>query len=331
MSSASAKNKAAAAQETADADALRAMLDTMWTARAFEERASELYAEGEIKGLLHLGIGQEGVSIGACSVLDPGDVVYGTHRPHVHAIAKGADITKLMAELAGRSTGYCGGKGGSMHVAAPEVGFITATGIVAGNIPLGLGAADEFKRRGSKKIAVVFHGDGASQTGSFHESINIASLWKLPLVMICENNGWAEFTPLSSHTNVERLAVHAETYGIPTVTIDGNDAFAVREAVAVAVERARSGGGPTFIECLTQRLRGHYEGDPGKYRELSQLEEWKKKDPIQRFMVALAERGVEFDADKVEQAARDRVEVAIKEALAGPLPTEADVASQVYA
>lgn len=330
MSAASSKSKTPPV-DAAEAGALREMLVTMWTARAFEERASELYADGEIKGLLHLGIGQEGVSVGACSVLEPGDVVYGTHRPHVHAIAKGADITKLMAELAGRTTGYCGGKGGSMHVAAPDVGFVTATGIVAGNIPLGLGAADEFKRRGESKVAVVFHGDGASQTGSFHESINIAALWKLPLVLICENNGWAEFTPLSSHTPVERLSSHAETYSIPTQTIDGNDAFEVREAVGEAVERARTGGGPTFIEALTQRLRGHYEGDPGKYRELSQLEEWKKKDPIQRFMVALGERGVEFDADQVEQEARDRVEAATKAALAAPLPTADDVISQVYA
>src|SRR5512146_1737872 len=170
------------------------MLATMWTARAFEERVSELYARGEIKGLLHLGIGQEGVAVGTCSALEPDDVVFGTHRAHVHALAKGADPARLLAELAGRATGYCGGRGGSMHISAVDAGFVTATGIVAGGIPLALGAADTFRRRGDRRVAVVFHGDGAGQTGAFHESLNIAALWQLPLVLVCENNGWAELT-----------------------------------------------------------------------------------------------------------------------------------------
>jgi acetoin:2,6-dichlorophenolindophenol oxidoreductase subunit alpha len=316
---------------TADEPTLRGILDTMWTARAFEERVSELYASGDLKGLLHLGIGQEAISAGACAALAAGDVVYGTHRAHTLAIAKGADIGRLMAELAGRSSGYCAGKGGSMHISAPEVGFMTATGIVAGNIPLGLGAADAFKRRGERHVALVFHGDGAGQTGSFHESLNIAALWRLPLVFVCENNGWAEFTPLSSHTPVERLAVHAETYGIPTMTIDGNDVLAVWDAISVAVERARESEGPTFVECLTQRLRGHYEGDPGMYRELSQLEEWRSKDPIARFVRALDERDVDVDAEQCEQEARARVEMAVQMALAASEPGAADVVAGVYA
>ena len=307
------------------------MLATMWTARAFEERVSELYARGEIKGLLHLGIGQEGVAVGTCSALEPDDVVFGTHRAHVHAIAKGADPVRLLAELAGRATGYCGGRGGSMHISAVDAGFVTATGIVAGGIPLALGAADTFRRRGDRRVAAVFHGDGAGQTGAFHESLNIAALWRLPVVLVCENNGWAEFTPLSAHTPVERLAAHAETYAIPTATVDGNDVLAVYRAVEAAAERARSGGGPTFVECLTQRLGGHYVGDPARYRELSQREEWRRNDPIVRFVRALGELGIDVDGESAEREARARVEEAVRAALAAPWPPAADAVGPVYA
>ena len=307
------------------------MLATMWLIRAFEERVAELNAKGELGGLLHLGIGQEAVAAGCCLPLRRGDLVYGSHRAHAHALAKGADPTRLLAELAGRATGYCAGKGGTMHISAPEVGFMTATGVVAGNIPLALGAADVCRRRGAGDIAIAFFGDGAAQTGSFHESLNLAALWQLPVVLVCENNGWAEFTPLSAHTRVERLGRHAETYEIATLTVDGNDVLAVREAMSEAVARARVGSGPTFLECLTQRLRGHYEGDPGRYRDRAALEEWKAKDPIQRFQRVLAQREVAFDADQLEADARSRVEQAVVEAFAAPWPAEEDVASQVYA
>jgi acetoin:2,6-dichlorophenolindophenol oxidoreductase subunit alpha len=314
-----------------DESTLQALLATMWVIRAFEERVSELYAEREIAGLLHLGIGQEAVAAGSASVLRREDVVYGGHRAHAHAIAKGADLTRLLAELAGRASGYCGGKGGSMHLSAPEVGFITATGVVAGNIPLALGAATVCRQRARGDVSVAFFGDGAAQTGSFHESLNIASLWQLPLVLVCENNGWAEFSPLSAHTPVARLASHAETYDIPTQTIDGNDVLAVREAVADAVARARDGDGPTFVECLTQRLRGHYEGDPGAYRELSALAEWQEKDPIKRFQRALADLALAVDVARFELEARERVEAAAGDALAAPWPTHDDLFAQVYA
>jgi len=241
---------------------LLSLLRTMWIIRAFEEKVSELYAANHVVGLLHLGIGQEGVAVGVCGALRAKDVVFGSHRSHGHAIAKGADPKLLMAELAGRVTGYCRGKGGSMHVVAQEAGFVTASGIVGGTIPLALGAAFVSKERAEKNVAAVFFGDGAGQTGAFHESLNIASLWKLPVIFVCENNGYAEFTPLSSHTLVERLARHAETYGIPRVTVDGNDILAVRKAVDEAARHARAGNGATFVECLTHRLRGHYEGDP---------------------------------------------------------------------
>lgn len=316
-----------------DAEVGRALLARMWLIRAFEEKASELYAKGRIKGLLHLGIGQEGSAVGAISQLAPGDRVFGGHRAHAHALAKGADPVKLLAELAGRTTGYCGGKGGSMHIAARDVGFATATGIVAGNLPLALGDAWAATLEGTDRVAVVFHGDGAGQAGSFHESLNIASLWRLPIVFVCENNGYAEFTPLSAHTKVERLAEYAGVYGIPASTVDGNDVFAVHAAMGDAVARARRGEGPTFVEALTYRLRGHYEGDPAKYRELSELADWKQKDPIARFETGLAERGLidEAGAAEIATAARSRIEAAAEAALASPVPGPDDLIRDVTA
>lgn len=290
-----------------------------------------LYASREIVGLLHLGIGQEAVAVGTCSLLRPDDYVFGGHRSHGHAIAKGADINRLMAEIAGRGTGYCRGKGGSMHIVAMDAGFVTATGVVGGTIPLSLGAAFAAKERKKAQIAVVFFGDGAGQSGPFHESLNIASLWHLPVIFICENNGYAEFTPLSAHTKVERLARHAETYGIENITVDGNDLIAVRRAMSKAIERARAGKGPVFIECLTHRMRGHYEGDPAKYRELSELGEWKKKDPIARVTRLLKAKKLisDHEIEAIEREARERVDQAAEFALGSAWPSASEVSSQV--
>jgi pyruvate dehydrogenase E1 component alpha subunit len=309
------------------------LLRRMWLIRAFEEKVSALYAERQIVGLLHLGIGQEAVAVGTCCSLRHDDYVYGGHRSHGHAIAKGADINRLMAEIAGRATGYCGGKGGSMHIVAKEAGFITATGVVGGTIPLALGAAFAAKEKKTGQIAVVFFGDGAGQAGPFHESLNIASLWQLPVIFVCENNGYAEFTPLSAHTKVERLAQHAKTYAIPARTVDGNDLFAVRETIAKAVAKCRAGNGPFFVECLTHRMRGHYEGDPAKYRELSQLAEWKKQDPIARVARALKSKKAvtEKVLEAIEREARERVEKAAEFSLASPWPRASAVDEQVYA
>jgi pyruvate dehydrogenase E1 component alpha subunit len=256
------------------------------------------------------------------------DYVYGGHRSHGHAI--GADINKLMAEIAGRATGYCGGKGGSMHIVARECGFITATGVVGGTIPLALGAAFAAKERKKGQIAVVFFGDGAGQSGPFHESLNIASLWQLPVIFF-ENNGYAEFTPLSAHTKIERLAQHAKTYGIPADTVDGNDLFAVRGAMTQAVDKCRAGKGPIFVECLTHRMRGHYEGDPAKYRELSQLAEWKKKDPILRVARTLKSQKALTDKElaAMENEAQALAEKAAEFSLSSPWPANDQVASQV--
>jgi pyruvate dehydrogenase E1 component alpha subunit len=236
-----------------------------------------------------------------------------------------------MAEIAGRETGYCRGKGGSMHIVAMDAGFVTATGVVGGTIPLALGAAFAAKERKKAQIAVVFFGDGAGQSGPFHESLNIASLWHLPVIFICENNGYAEFTPLSAHTKVERLARHAETYGIENITVDGNDLIAVRRAMSKGVERARAGKGPVFIECLTHRMRGHYEGDPARYHELSALGEWKKKDPIARLTRLLKAKKLisDHEIEAIEREARERVDQAAEFALGSAWPSASEVSSQV--
>ena len=309
------------------------LLRRMWLIRAFEEKASALYAERQVVGLLHLGIGQEAVAVGACSLLRRDDFIFGGHRSHGHAIAAGADVNRLMAEIAGRATGYCGGKGGSMHIVAKETGFITATGVVGGTIPLALGAAFAAKEKKQRQLAAVFFGDGAGQAGPFHESLNIASLWRLPVIFVCENNGYAEFTPLSAHTKIERLAQHAKTYGIPASTVDGNDLFAVRETMSDAVRKCRAGNGPVFVECLTHRLRGHYEGDPAKYRELSQLAEWKKKDPLARVAAALKKQKIvtNKDLEAIERKARALIEKAAAFALSSPWPAPDEVSNQVYA
>ncbi len=292
---------------------LRSYLETMWLIRAFEEKASEIYARGKINGLLHLGMGLEGVATGAASAMRQNDYVFGGHRAHAHAIARGADIDSLMAELAGRSTGCCQGKGGTMHLSAPEVGFVTATGVVAGNIPLALGAALSAREAGQGQVAAAVFGDGAGQAGVFLESMNIAYLWKLPMLFICENNGFAEFTPLSEHTLVERLSEYAVTYGVPRVTVDGNDVLAVRDAIDEAVKRASAGEGPSFIECLTHRLRGHYEGSASEY-DRAELD---AKDVVRIFERRLIESG-DLTAEQIAEiaaAAQLRVAAAADAAL----------------
>ncbi len=308
---------------------LKSFLETMWLIRAFEEKAAEIYARGKINGLLHLGMGLEGVATGAASAMRQDDYVFGGHRAHAHAIARGADINALMAELAGRSTGCCKGRGGTMHLSVPEVGFVTATGVVAGNIPLALGAALSCREAGKGQVAAAVFGDGAGQAGVFHESLNIASLWRLPMLFICENNGFAEFTPLSEHTLVERLSEYAVTYGMPRVTVDGNDVLAVRSAIDEATQRAAAGGGPSFVECLTHRLRGHYEGSASEY-DRAELD---SKDVVRIFEGRLIEAGdISKDvAEKIAITARDRVAAAADAAMDAPWPDASDVTSNVLA
>ena len=304
----------------------------MWLIRAFEEKASELYAQGRIAGLLHLGIGQEGERRrGHRAARARATGVFGGHRAHAHALAKGADPARLLAELAGRTTGYCGGKGGSMHIAAPEVGFVTATGIVAGNMPARAGRRAGLRRSSGVGPASRRRSSATApgQTGSFHESLNIASLWRLPVVFVCENNGYAEFTPLSAHTKVERLARprRRRTASRPS-TVDGNDVFAVRAAVGEAVARARAGDGPTFVEALTYRLRGHYEGDPAQVPRAVRARRVEGARTRSRGSRPRWRRGGLDDAarPRASRPARGRaIEAAAAEALAGPMPGPADL------
>jgi TPP-dependent pyruvate/acetoin dehydrogenase alpha subunit len=258
------------------------LLATMWRIRLFEEQVGVLARGDEVHGLIHLSVGQEGVAAAVCSQLRDDDAVYSGHRAHGHAIAKGAPLDRLMAELMGRDSGLCRGLGGSMHVVDVEHGFMGATGVVGGNVPIALGSALAARLRGDDSVAVVFFGDGAVQAGHFNETVNLATLWRLPLILVCENNGFAEFTPRSAHTNVERVSDVVAPYEMERDTVDGNDVVAVWEAFGRYLASARSGSGPFLLECLTHRLRGHYEGDPGRYREALAAEEWQEKDPILR-------------------------------------------------
>ena len=293
------------------------LLRRMALIRAFEERVIDLYHKGGIAGLVHVGIGQEAVAAAVAATLTEDDCLYGTHRSHGHFIARGADVNKMMAELAGRANGYCEGLGGSMHLVAAEVNAMGATGIVGGTIPLALGAALAYRDAG--KVVAVYFGDGAANTGGFHESLNIAALWKLPVVLVCENNGYAEFTPMSEHTVVERVSEHCKPYGIPAQTVDGNDVFEVLGAMSEAVERARKGEGPTMVECLTYRMRGHYIGDPTRYREAQGVAEWREKDPIERLTKRLTAEGVlsEDAVATVKREADERIDEAVRYAMQG--------------
>jgi pyruvate dehydrogenase E1 component alpha subunit len=236
-----------------------------------------------------------------------------------------------MAELAGKDTGLCRGRGGSMHIVDAGRRLMTATGIVGGTIPLALGTALVARENGN--VVAVYFGDGASNTGSFHECLNMASLWKLPVVLVCENNGYAEFTPMSAHTVVSHVSAHGQPYGIPAQIIDGNDTLAVLEAGRAAVARARNGGGPTIVECLTYRLRGHYVGDPASYRKAGEVAEWRDKDPIRRFTDLLQQRGTiaAGELEELQTAARARVEDAVRFMMESPWPTPHSVTDYVYA
>jgi pyruvate dehydrogenase E1 component alpha subunit len=305
----------------------------MWRIRVFEERVGQLTRANEVHGLVHLSAGQEGVAVGVCSQLRPDDAVYSGHRAHGHAIAKGAALASVMAELMGRVDGLCSGLGGSMHLVDREHGFLGATGVVGGNVPLALGSALATKLQGSDGVAVVFFGDGAVQGGIFVESVNLATLWRLPVILVCENNGFAEFTPRSAHTNVERVSDVVAPYDLERETVDGNDVLAVRDAFASFLERARGAGGPALLECLTHRLGGHYEGDPQLYREALAKEEWQELDPILRLQRrGLGEGWLEAgDPAKLEQDARDEVEEAVELARKSAYPGPALAAGLVYA
>jgi acetoin:2,6-dichlorophenolindophenol oxidoreductase subunit alpha len=315
-----------------DAPAARALLATMWRIRCFEERVASLKRSRQVHGLIHLSIGGEGVAAAVCGQLRDDDGVYSGHRAHGHAIAKGAPLDRVMAELMGRADGICQGLGGSMHLVDVEHGFLGATGVVGGNLPLALGNALAARVRGTDAVTVVFFGDGAVQAGHFNESINLAALWELSLVFVCENNGFAEFTPRSAHTVVERVSDVVAPYGFERRTVDGGDALAVYEAFGDFLATARQGRGPMLLECLTHRRRGHYEGDQQSYRDPAAEAEWERLDPIARLRDHARQSGWLDDhaMGELEQAARAEVDAAVEFSRASPFPDPESARRLVY-
>jgi pyruvate dehydrogenase E1 component alpha subunit len=316
-----------------DAETAAELLRTMWRIRCFEERVGQLKRSLGVHGLIHLSIGGEGVAAGVCTQLRDDDGVYSGHRAHGHAIAKGAPLGPLMAELMGRAGGLCRGLGGSMHVVDAEHGFLGATGVVGGNIPLALGDSLASRVFGGDAVTVVFFGDGAVQAGHFHESVNLAALWELPVIFVCENNGFAEFTPRSAHTRVARVSDVVAPYGFARETVDGSDAGAVYEAFGEFLATARQGAGPMLLECMIHRRRGHYEGDAEQYRDALADEEWAGQDPIVRLENHALEPGWIDQAaiDSIKKAAESEVDEAVAYARESPYPDPALAAELVYA
>ena len=310
------------------------MLRSMQIIRRFEERASDDYQAGAIYGVVHCYIGEEAVAVGICSALNRNDQIISTHRGHGHCLAKGADLNRMMAELYGRQAGYCKGKGGSMHIADFSIGMLGANGIVAGGIPIVTGAGLAAQLEGKGRVAVSFFGDGASNAGPFHESINIAATWKLPMLYVCENNLYSAGTIAAETLALSDVAARAAGYGIPGVVIDGNDVMAVYEAAEAAVNRARAGQGPTLIECKTYRWRGHTER-PGQEdpRPQDEIETWRQRDPINLFATNLMDQGVltEEAWQKMDAEILAAIEDAVKFAEESPFPDPGAAVEDVFA
>ncbi|MCD6240011.1 pyruvate dehydrogenase (acetyl-transferring) E1 component subunit alpha [Candidatus Bathyarchaeota archaeon] len=309
------------------------MYRKMLEIRQFEEKVYELYGQNLVPGTIHLYAGQEAVAVGVCANLRREDYIVSTHRGHGHCIAKGADLKRVMAEILGKKTGYCKGKGGSMHIADFSVGILGATGVVGAGIPIAVGAGLSIKLRGTDQVVACFFGDGASNQGTFHEGINMAAIWKLPVLFVCENNLYAMGTRQSRVMLIEKISERAAAYGIPGVTVDGNDVLAVYEAAREAVERAKKGEGPTLIECRTYRHKGHSRMDPATYRPKEEVEYWLKKDPIPRFKSKLLEMGIltEEEAKGIEEQVSREIEEAVKFALESPYPEPEEALKDVYA
>jgi acetoin:2,6-dichlorophenolindophenol oxidoreductase subunit alpha len=281
--------------------------------RKFEEEAVRQLAVGSLPGTLHISIGQEAVAAGVCDVISASDYITSTHRGHGHFLAKGGDPRLMMAELFGRVSGYCGGRSGSMHLADPSTGVLGLNGIVGGGLPMAVGAAFSAKVRESKQVVCAFFGEGAVGEGVFHESLNLAALWELPVVFVCENNGYAEMSSVAVHLANVDIASYGSSYRIPGVHVEGNDVLAVRAAAEQAVTRARDGGGPTLLECITYRWHGHFEGDGQRYRDKAETEEWKKRDPILKLASVIGDSA--GDRSRLADIARE-AESEMREAVA---------------
>lgn len=312
---------------------LAALHRVMLTIRRTEEQLVKLYAAGKITGGVHTYIGEEAVAAGVSAHLGPADTVFSTHRGHGHAIAKGMSPRELIAELLGRASGCAGGRGGSMHLFKPEVGFMGSSGIVGPSVALAAGSAYAARLLGNGRVSVAYFGDGATNNGVFHEGVNMAAAWDLPVVFVCENNLYATEVPYAAVTKNPRPAARAAAYGLPSVDVDGNDVAAVHRAAGEAVERARAGRGPTFLECRTYRIRAHAEGmrETG-YRTAEEIAVWKERDPIRACERLMLERGMatRADLDAVDDEVRALVEEAAAFALASPMPDPSTVADHVY-
>ena len=305
---------------------------TMLTIRRFEEKALELFEANLLRGSVHLYIGEEAIAATICSLLQETDYITSTHRGHGHCIAKGADVGRTLAELMGRETGYCKGRGGSMHIADTTKGNLGANAIVGAGIPIATGAALSSVLRASGQVAVSFFGDGASNQGVFHEALNLGALWKLPPVYVCENNGFGISVAVGKSTSVADISQRAAAYGIPGVTVDGNDVFAIDRAARTAIERARAGDGPTLIECKTYRWKGHWTGDPEVYRTRNEVEAWKNKCPIKRLEAHLVKEKL-MSEDEMKQVAVEvgaLIDGAERFARESPEPDTSRVLDDVY-
>ncbi|MEN3186393.1 MAG: thiamine pyrophosphate-dependent dehydrogenase E1 component subunit alpha [Atribacterota bacterium] len=289
------------------------MFYTMYLIRRFEETAEELYMEGKIWGTFHLYIGEEAVAVGGCAALRPEDYITSTHRGHGHCIAKGADVKRMMAELMGKKTGYCLGLGGSMHIADVEKGNLGATGIVGSAIPIAVGAALGCKLMKTGRVVLCFFGDGAANTGAFHEAVNLAAVLKLPVVFLCENNLYAMSFSTKKAFAIQDIAERAAGYGIPGVTVDGMDVLAVQEVAIQAVERARNGSGPTLVEAKTYRFKGHSKSDKNVYRTKEEIKQWIERCPIKRLENHLKEVGVSTsELERLKQKVEEEIQEAVQ-------------------
>ncbi len=303
-------------------DKLLEMYEKMKKIRLFEDNAIKLFNQGLVRGPMHVYTGEEAVAVGACSNLNDADYITSTHRGHGHCIAKGGKVDKMAAELLGRGTGYCKGKGGSMHIADPEIGILGANGIVAGGMGIAAGAGLSAKMRGTDQAAICFFGDGATNEGAFHEALNMAAIWDLPVVFVCENNLYGLTGPAEEMLSVKDVAARATSYDIPGVVVDGNDVLDVYEAVGEAVKRARQGGGPSLIEAKTYRLKGHFVGDPCVYRDDEEVEMWRKKEPIKRFKKHLIDNeGIDEEIiAEIDKNLEKELKAAVKFAKESPDP-----------
>ena len=307
---------------TYDKEFLLSLYKRMALIRRFEERVKFLFLEGVMPGTIHQYNGQEGIAVGVCSALKPGDVITSTHRPHGHALARGLSVESIMHELFGKTTGCCKGKGGSMHMGDLEKGMVPAVAIVAGAIPMATGIALAMKMKKQPNVVACFMGDGAVNEGAFHEGVNMGSIWSAPVIYVIENNLYSASTPIFDMVRVKKLSDRGAAYGIPGVTVDGNDVLAVHEAARAAIDRAHRGEGPTLLECMTYRITGHSRRDPCNYQPETERKEALDNEPIRRFRSYLLEQGLatEDDVTRIDGEIDAEIEAAVKSAMAAPDP-----------